>query len=200
LLACDFNGFAGGGQVYVVDPISGQVEVVADGANLIDPTSAFQDDEGIVWIANGDQLQQDGEVVGFDPKRGESRVLYPREGPMSGALLGVFPAHDPGFLIATKNEWANRTKSCVMLIDKVSGAASKILTATENEPKFYSTKGCVIGNDLWVAECVDRELLCVSLPGGEVKDRIDLTGIMGGHCGMRNSFDSISAIYPVPAA
>ncbi|MBZ9803456.1 hypothetical protein LB564_17000 [Mesorhizobium sp. ES1-6] len=200
LLICDFGGFEGSGRVYTVEPLNGHLQVVVEGANLIDPTSAFMDGDGQIWIANGDQNDQDGEVLCFDPAAGTQRVVYPREGNMSGALLGVFPAHDPDFLLATKNEWANRVNTCVLLINKVDGTARKILSGSEDIPKFFSTKGCVVGSTLWIAECVNRELLEVDLPSGNIISRTDLRPIMGGHCGMRNSFDAISAIYDVPAS
>lgn len=197
LLVCDFAGFGGSGRIYTVDALTGQLNVLVEGDFLRDPTSAYIDDGGTIWIANGDQTAQDGEVLCVE-RSGARRIVSPSQGEMTGALLGVFPAHDPKYLLATKNEWANRTKTCILLVEKSSGTSKPILTADEDNPKFFSTLGCVIDDKLWIAECVGRELLEVGLPGGEVLNRIDLRPIMGGHCGMRNSFDSISAIYAVP--
>lgn len=201
LLTADFSGFRGegsAGRVYFVDPFCGDIEVVAEGANMVDPTSAFIDAQGQLWVANGDQDQQDGEVLCFDLATGGSRVVFPRQGRMTGALLGVYPSHDEEFLLATKNEWSNRTRSCVMLIDKSSGVGEKILTADDDNPRFYSTIGCTVGSTLWIAECVNRELIEYDLVERAIRATYDLSPIMRGHRGMRNSFDAVSAFYAVP--
>lgn len=198
LVIADFASFGGSGRVYTVDVLTGAVQILAEGDYLLDPTTAFIDDDDVLWIANGDQDHQDGEVVAIDLSSGQRRVVYPKQGPMSGALLGVFRAHDTRHVIATKNEWSQRTKSAVMLINKKTGKSKTLLSASEDEPKFFSTIGCVIGSTLWVAECCDRELLEFDLKQDRILNRYDLTPIMGGHRGMRNSFDAISGLYAVP--
>src|ERR1043165_6252502 len=52
LLVCDFNGFGGSGQVYLVDPTTGEARTVAEGGLLKDPVSAFRDEDGVIWVAN----------------------------------------------------------------------------------------------------------------------------------------------------
>lgn len=198
LLVADFAGFSGSGNIYTVDPVSGHIDILAEGPFLTDPTSAFLDGDGILWIANGDQVKQDGEILAVDTKTGDTRTVYSRQGNMSGALLGVFPSHDERYVLATKNEWDQRVHSAVLLIEKATGAAQPILSATQDSPKFFSNVGAVIGNTLWTAECCDRELIEFDLQSLKEIKRHDLRPIMGGHRGMRNSFDAISAVYAVP--
>src|SRR5262249_42967087 len=139
LLIADFSSFGNSGQVYTVDPGTGAVKIMAASSNLIDPTSAFMDDDNVLWIANGDQDNQDGEILELDLVSQQQRVVFPKQGAMSGALLGVAKAHDDGYVIGTKNDWDQRTKSKVMLIEKKSGAAKPLLSGSEDVPQFFST-------------------------------------------------------------
>jgi hypothetical protein len=198
LLVTDFTGFGASGTIYAVDPLNGHLEVLAQGNYLVDPTTSFIDDNQVLWIANGDQNGQDGEILSLDLKTKNLSTVFPRQGPMSGALLGVSKSHDPRFIIATKNEWDQRVKSAVMLIEKATGAATNLLQASEDNPQFFSTICCVVGTTLWTAECCNRELIEYDLARRVVLNKFDLTPIMGGYRGMRNSFDAISGFYAVP--
>jgi hypothetical protein len=198
LLVTDFSGFGSSGRVYSVDPLSGHIRMLAEGDYLVDPTTSFIDDRNVLWIANGDQDAQDGEVLAIDLKTKERRVVYPRKGSMSGALLGVCPSNNDDFLIAVKNEWAERIHSVVMLIEKSTGYATDLLKATEEKPQFYSTICSTSGSTLWLAECCERQLIEFDLVARKILSTYDLTPIMGGHHGMRNSFDAVSGFYVVP--
>lgn len=199
LLVADFSGFGGTGRVYTLNPLNGHTEVIASGNNLVDPVSAYVDDQGVLWIANADLDAVDGEILSVDLNSGATRVVFPRRGEMSGALSGVFAAHESEYVLAASNDWPDRVNTSVFLVEKESGSPTTILQADEANPLNVSNIGAVVGDKLWIAECVNRELLEIELPSGKVTDRVDLTPIMGGHCGMRHSFDAISAIYAVPA-
>jgi hypothetical protein len=125
-------------------------------------------------------------------------ALFARQGRMSGALLGVCKSHDPRYVIAIKNEWDRRVHSVILLIEKATGMAIPLLAASEDNPQFYSTISCVIGNTLWTEECCNRELIEFDLVAKKVRQKYDMSPIMGGHLGMRNSFDAVSGFYPVP--
>ncbi|HEX6718361.1 MAG TPA: hypothetical protein VF088_14745 [Pyrinomonadaceae bacterium] len=197
LVIADFADFGGSGRIYSVDSVTGSIEILARGKYLLDPTCAFIDGENVLWIANGDQENQDGEIIALDLSTGERKTVYPREGNMSGALLGVYPVDDD-YIIATKNEWDQRTHSAVILINKKTGEAEKLLQATNESPQFFSNIGSVLGTRLFTAECCNRELIEFDLRERKVIHRYDLSPIMHGHLGMRNSFDAISGVYAIP--
>jgi hypothetical protein len=196
LLVADFCGFGRPGRVYKVEPATGGLEVVL-GEGLTDPTTAFEDSDGTLWIANGDQDEQDGELLAIS-KHKKRRVVYPRQGPFSGALLGVCRANDEEHVIATKNEWDERVHAKLFLIRKSDGRAEVLIQADEDNPMFFTNINAVVGDSLWFCECVNKELVQFDMKGRAVLAKYDLSPLMFGHRGMRNSFDSISGVYAVP--
>ena len=99
LLICDFGGWGGqNGQVLAVDTRTSAFEVLAEGGELIDPHAATMDGDGVIWLANAMHQQYDGMVVRIDPGNRQS-IAYPRHGPGTGILPGIFPSNNPNSLI-----------------------------------------------------------------------------------------------------
>lgn len=197
LLVSDFGNFGGSGSVYTIDKYSGAFELVANGGRLKEPTSAFMDIDGNIFVANGDQDDQDGEVVKLDVNRKQS-VVVPREGHRAGALLGVIPGHNDDHIIAVRNEWDHRMNTKIQLVNKLTLESTTLLSANPNERKFFNTVPVCHNGNLWVAECVQKEILCFDVEKRKITKRIDLSKVMGGYRGMKNSFDAVPCIAVVP--
>ncbi len=197
LLIADFADFGGTGSLYFIDLRSGELRVFAQGGRLIDPVSAVLDDDGSIWVANGDHNSQDGEVLHILPD-GNQDVVVPRHGPNSGALLGVVRGPHKDQLIAVKNDWNSRVNSRVMLVNKHTKEVTNLLEASEDARKFFCTLPVVSGHNLWVVECCNKILMKYDILDRRVVKEFDLTPVMGGHRGMRNSFDGVPGVSIVP--
>ncbi len=208
LLVCDFSGFGGTGSVYTVDRLTGEVERLAEGGLLADPVSAYRDENGTIWVANsymhytyghrgGVIEKDDGEVLAITPD-GRQRVVVPRESPATGSIVGIHGAHDPAYVIAVKGDWPVMETGAVLLIEKKSGAIEVLLSASPDEPRFYSTHVGVDGHILWVGESYRKELLGYDLANRKVVHRFDLSGVMGRWHGVASSFEGIESVSVVP--
>lgn len=197
LLITDFNDFGGTGSIYKLDPSTGVIDVIAKGGRLQDPTNSWADRNGVIWVANGDQENQDGEVIGIRPD-GTQSVLIPREGPDSGAVLGIWGSNHPDEVIVSRNEWDRRIKSRVVVANTQTGEVTTLLEGSPEHPQFFGTVGDVIGDTMWVAECCDKHIIEYDLQNRRVRNRHDLSRVMGNYRGMRDSFDSVPSISIVP--
>ncbi len=76
LLVCDFDDFGGGGTVYKVGKRTGAVDVISQSKTFDTPVSAYQDSNGVLWVANADMSEQnDGEIIRIAPGGVETIVL-----------------------------------------------------------------------------------------------------------------------------
>lgn len=209
LLFADFDGWGGdadtgqGGSVKIIDVRSGAFEVVAQGGELIDPHMATLDKEGDLWIANAMHQQYDGMVVRI-AHGNEQTVVYPRHGPGSGILCGLFPSANEEEVIFVIIDWPYMQKSSVCALNKSTGDVQVLLDASRNEPKIYAMHGAVdSGGILWVPESFDGELIGYDLAKRKIVERIDISSITSralGH-GVRGVYDSFTfceGAYSVP--
>lgn len=199
LLVCDFDDFGGGGSVYKVEKRTGTVDVLSRSKTFDTPVSAYQDSDGILWVASADMSEQnDGEIIRIAPD-GSETIALPRGGRDSGQVVGVLPANDPSKLVVFRCEWPNlKGRSAVMLLDKNSGHTETLFQSTVEEPAFYNTNGDVAGDMLWFGESVKKEIVGYDLAAKSVVTRIDLLGIAGGCWGMTDSYDGIESVTVIP--
>lgn len=209
LLVSDFAGFGGTGAIYTVDRVSGELRTLASGGLLVEPVSAFMDAEGVLWVANshmhyhyphrgGKVEKDDGEVLRIGPD-GRHSVVMPRQSPAAGSVVGIYPANDPDHIIAIKGDWPVMETGAVLRIHKTTGEVETLLSASREEPRFYSTHVGLAGDILWVGETYRKELLGYDLARGEVVQSISLAGLLGPYEGVASSFEGIESVSVVPA-
>ena len=209
LLVTDFSGFGGTGRIYTVDRLTGRVRTVAQGGLLADPVSAFQDDGGTLWVANsymhytypsrgGVIEKDDGEILAITSDK-RQRVVYARQSPPQGSIVGMNASNDPGKVIAIKGDWPVMETGGVLRVDKSSGAVDVLLSASPQEPRFYSTHVGVKGDVLWVGESYRKEIIGYDLKKKKVAKVLDFSGVMGRYRGVGSSFEGIESVSIIPA-
>lgn len=202
LLVADFGGFGGSGHVALVDTLTGASEVFAEGGYLIDPNMATMDEEGVVWVANSMHRTHDGEIVRIE--RGNvQEVVYPRHGPGSGIVAGIFPSGSPDRLLFVIIDWPSMVTSAVLSFDKKTYKTTVLLDASPDDPKVYNMRGAVRNGILWIAESYNNLLLGYDLRSEKIVKEIDISGIVGmlkGHGvrGVTDSFDFVESLSFVP--
>ncbi|MBV9773063.1 MAG: hypothetical protein JO040_03900 [Gemmatimonadetes bacterium] len=208
LLVSDFAGFGDTGAVYTVDRVTGELRTVARGGLLVEPVSTIMDPDGVLWVANshmhyhyphrGGVLEKDdGEVLRIDPD-GRQTVVVPRQSPAAGSVVGIHPADDPDYVIAVKGDWPVMESGAVLRVHKASGKVETLLSASREEPRFYSTHVGLSGSILWVGETYRKELLAYDLCEGRVVHTIDMSRLMGPYEGVSSSFEGLESVSVVP--
>ena len=199
LLVSDFNSFDGTGSIYILDPASRSVEIVAKGGRLKEPVSAVMDKNGLLWVANSDQTVNDGEILRIDPG-GTQTVILPRQGAGAGAVVGVLQSIKPEELVIFVNDWPEMVNSSIFLLNKENGRKEILFQASSDEPQFYSTVGDIDGTTLWFGECVEGYIVGYDLERKEVLKRIYVGSLysMGGFKGMMHSYHGIESVTVIP--
>jgi len=199
LLVCDFQGFAKGGAIYIVDPVSGAIEMVSESDNFLVPVSALLDADGRLWVANADMTaENDGEIMRFEPD-GSEFILVPRSGKNNGQLVGVLQSNKDEELVVFRCEWPNvRGNSAVFLVGKNTGEIEEIFGSSSDDPRFYNTNGDVSGDMLWFGESVRKEIVGYNLRTREIEKVIDFRPVAGGWRGMIDSYDGIESVTVIP--
>jgi outer membrane protein assembly factor BamB len=201
LLVADFGGFGGSGHVALLNTLTRTSEILAEGGYLIDPNMATMDDDGIVWVANSMHRPYDGEVIRIEPGNVQ-KVVYPRHGPGSGIVAGIFPG-SADHLIFVIIDWPFMARSAVLALDKKSYKTTVLLGASPDDPKVYNMRGAVKNGVLWIAESYNNVLLAYDLRSGKIIKEIDISGVVGmlkGHGvrGVTDSFDFVESLSFVP--
>ena len=194
LLVAEMNNWGGVGSVVFFDQ-SGTRSTLVAGGRLIDPVKAIQDADGIVWIANGNQVTQDGEVIRVDPD-GRQSILVPKRGHFSGCMVDVLQSSNPNELVVTRDNLPVLDKSSIEIVDKKSGRRRSLIGAEPGRSRFFS-QGDVFNGSLWVAETIEAKLLKIDLETGAI-DALDLRDLLGGIRGVRSSFDVVESVSVVP--
>jgi len=202
LLVSDFNGWGGSGYIGLLDLRTGASEALAFGGTLVDPQMATLDETGKLWVANAMHRHYDGEIVCVESGNRQT-VVYPRHGPGSGIVSGVFPSGDPATVLFVIIDWPFMANSAVVVLEKSTGKTNVLLGASESDPKLYNAHGVVIDGTLWIGESYNNEILAVDVTTGEIVQRIDVSGILGaskgkGVRGIIDSFDFLECITVVP--
>jgi hypothetical protein len=202
MVVSDFNGWGGTGSILIVDVRTGAWERLARGGELVDPQMATLDEEGVLWIANSMHRQYDGSIVRVDPGNVQT-VVYPRHGPGSGIVSGIFPSRTPDKLLFVVIDWPYMARSAVYELNKADNSVELLLGASTDDPKLYNAHGGVQGDVLYIGESYNNLIIEYDLVQRKVVREIDISGILGrskGHGvrGVFDSFDFLECINIVP--
>jgi hypothetical protein len=194
-LIAEMDDWGRSGSVFFIDGDGQHKRVVASGGRLVDPVKAVADPDDVVWIANGNQITQDGELLRVDP-HGHQTVVVPKRGHFSGCMVDVLHTADAGELVVIRDNLPRLDNSSVEIVEKSTGRSRVLVKAEPGRSRFFS-QGDVAGNILWVAESVEAKLLRIELDSGRI-DEIDLSSLLGGARGVRSSFGVLESVSVVP--
>jgi hypothetical protein len=153
------------------------------------------DGEGTVWVANGDQINQDGTLLRVD-RQGHQSVALDRRGPGSGCMVDVLQTADPNKLVLIRDNLPVLDHSSVELFDKTTGKCEILLSAKPGDSRFFSL-GDIQGDSLWVVEVLGAQIHCIDLGSGK-KRALDISAFLGPVRGIRSSFTVIESVSVVP--
>lgn len=198
LLVCAPSGFGRPGRVYSLDIDQGRLGSLIDGFPLSDPVTATMESDGSIWIANSDQPSQDGELLLY--RDGRIEIAIPKQGPGTGALVGVCQTGQSDLLAIVRLDWPNLQSSSVSLFNKTTRVEQFITRATPREPTFY-TDSCVSqGEVIWFGEAYRRKIIAFNTRSMSIENTIDFSPVLGNTIGMRNSYNGIENISIIPGA
>lgn len=185
------------GTVYTIDKDTGSKKDLITQGTLNDPCSAFIDDDGTIWVANG-LGDSDGDVFAFNAEGGV-RTVFPRRGQGDGCVVGVCRSNVMDEVIVSLVDWPMMITSRILRVNKKSGKCKTIDAASEKEPVFFTSNGVVTGDIFWYGESiVHKKIFGYDLSKNKIVKEIDFAAVMGEYRGVETSYDMIEAISAIP--
>lgn len=197
VLVADFNNWGVTGQIYRIHIPTGNQQKLADGGLVTEPYRAHLDSKGVLWIANADGLQYNGEVVRLNPD-GTGKVVVPKKGLYSGVICTLFPSTSENKLLGILVDWPGMASSRLFELDKESGQMETLLGASLSHPAVYSPHIGIDGNIVWLAESYHNELIAFDLKSRKVVKKLDITAITGPGIGILDAWDFAESVAVVP--
>lgn len=197
MLVADFNNWGTNGQIYIVNRKTKHVELVVEGGLLTESLSVLKDEDGTIWVANGDNLRYDGEIICISPT-GEQKVVRPKQGYGSGTVCSVFPSNASDTILGIIVDWPYMAVSSLFQLNKKSGKIENLLSASSRHRKVFSPFCAVDNNTVWLGEAYENELIAYDLNAREVVKKIDITAITGPYKGIKHAWDFVECVSIVP--
>lgn len=196
-LVADFNNWGVAGQIYRIHLPTGNQQKLADGGLVTEPYRAHLDSKGVLWIANADGLQYNGEVVRLNPD-GTGKIVVRKKGLYSGVICTLFPATSRDKLLGILVDWPGMASSCLFELDKETGEMETVLGASLRRPAVYSPHIAFDGDIVWLAESYHNQLIAFDLKSREIVQKLDITAITGPSIGILDAWDFAECVAIVP--
>jgi|GEM_PF-4584728 len=197
LLVADFNGFGGTGKIWEINVVSGTQRVILEGWPFVDPQGVHLDNDGVYWISNGMHDQFNGNIIRAEPGK-EMEVFWEQKGTTPGTVISVFPSNTDSKIITVTVDWPMMATSKVVELDKKTGKAEILLTASPDSPKIYGPNFVIVDDILWMPETYEKKILGFNLKTKKIVKEIDTSPITGSMKGLTDPFTFIEYLSVIP--